>query len=94
MNIENPAVKAIYESDYSQTDLAEEFGCSMWYFNRFVNRRLKSRPLEQHIAKKIKVEVVAIFPDREKKKRGPRASASTEGRAAYLNRRSARSSQF
>jgi len=36
MNIENPAVKAIYESNYSQTDLAEEFGCSMWYFNRVV----------------------------------------------------------
>lgn len=94
MNIENPAVKAICESDYSQTVLAEEFGCSLWYFNRVVNRRLKSRPLEQRIAKKIKIEVVAIFPDREKKKRGPRASASTEGRAAYLNRGSALASRL
>jgi hypothetical protein len=90
MNIENLAVKAIYESDYSQTELACEFDVSLCHFNRVVNRRSKSKPLEQRIAEKLEVEVVAIFPDR--KKRGPRTSASTGRWAVNLGKGSARSS--
>jgi hypothetical protein len=92
MNVENPAVEAIYESPYSQTELSEEFGVGVWHFNRVVNRRSKSKPLEKRIAKKLGVEIAAIFPDREEKKRGSRTSASTEGRSVNLGRRSARSS--
>lgn len=82
MNIENPAVEAIYESPYSQTELAEIFGVGIWHFNRVVNRRSLSKPLEKRIAKFLDVEWTEIFPDR--KRRGPRASASNGRRALNL----------
>ncbi len=65
MNIENPAIQVFIEQEISQTELCEELGYSYPYFNRVVNRRQMSKPLELKIAKRVKKKIHEIFPDRK-----------------------------